>query len=116
MNELYFSVEMQMSSSKNFHNKMLHSILRNKMSFFESTPIGRILNRFSKDLNSIEFQLPMSFKDLLYCGIDVITIMIIIVIVTPWSITVLIPLTIIYIYIQVTILFELLYYFLLDLI
>ena len=34
------------------HNKMITSLMRCKMSFFDSTPSGRILNRLSKDMDS----------------------------------------------------------------
>ena len=33
------------------HDKMLRGVLRSQMSFFDSTPTGRIMNRFSKDLD-----------------------------------------------------------------
>ncbi len=39
-------------SSKKIHKSMLNSIMRAPINlFFDRVPIGRILNRFSKDLN-----------------------------------------------------------------
>lgn len=40
--------------SKKMHNDMAASVLRAPMSFFETTPIGRILNRFSNDIYKID--------------------------------------------------------------
>lgn len=42
---LYFGA---LNASIRLHNKMLRNILRAPMSFFDTTPLGRILNRFSK--------------------------------------------------------------------
>ncbi|KAI3406829.2 BPT1 [Candida oxycetoniae] len=41
-----------------FHNKMAQSVLRSPMSFFETTPVGRILNRFTEDIGKIDMNLP----------------------------------------------------------
>lgn len=41
-------LKMVMQSSRLLHTAMLGSILKSSMTFFESTPIGRIINRFSK--------------------------------------------------------------------
>ena len=92
---------MVVTSSKYLHETMLYTLLRSTMQFFESTPIGRILNRFSKDMNSVEFQLPTSFKEFLYSIFDVINTAIMISYSTPWFLAALIPLTILYVFIQV---------------
>ena len=36
------------------HEKMMRAVLRSKISFFDATPTGRIMNRFSKDLDESE--------------------------------------------------------------
>ncbi|XP_030749670.1 multidrug resistance-associated protein 4-like isoform X3 [Sitophilus oryzae] len=64
-------------SSKTIHAKMLSSLLRAKMAFFENTHLGNVLNRFSKDLTVIDEEYPFvvyEFIELLMttCGIIVL--------------------------------------------
>ena len=51
-----------LKSAKYMQATMLSSILRSKMQWFESTPVGRIINRFSKDIQVIESLLPNSYR------------------------------------------------------
>lgn len=94
------SVLLIINSSRNFHSSMLNSILRTGTRFFESTPVGRILNRFSKDMCSIESAIPVSFKDLVYCSTDGVATAIVIVLTTPMALTVLVPIAALYFIIQ----------------
>nr|QNH67942.1 ATP-binding cassette transporter subfamily C member 1 X3 [Brachionus plicatilis] len=94
------SVIMIMNSSRNFHQNMLQSIIHSTMQFFESTPIGRILNRFSKDVINLEYIIPVSFKDLVYCIFDLITTVVVISISTPFFLTILLPAFFVYLIIQ----------------
>ncbi|KAI5957026.1 BPT1, partial [Candida margitis] len=41
-----------------FHNKMANSVLHSPMSFFDTTPVGRILNRFTEDIGKIDMHFP----------------------------------------------------------
>nr|XP_020038730.1 multidrug resistance-associated protein 4 isoform X4 [Castor canadensis] len=51
------------NSSQTLHNKMFESILRAPVLFFDRNPIGRILNRFSKDIGHMDDLLPLTFLD-----------------------------------------------------
>ena len=48
------------------HEKVFGSILKAPQSFFDTTPLGRIISRFSKDLYSIDFELPQQFDFFLF--------------------------------------------------
>ena len=50
------------NSSKKLHNNILKNLLRSPMLFFDITPIGRILNRFAKDIDVIDVLLPMALR------------------------------------------------------
>lgn len=46
---------------------MLHRIIKSPMEFFERTPVGRLISRFSKDIDVIDNQLPSSLYSFNYC-------------------------------------------------
>ncbi|KAH9119925.1 hypothetical protein LEN26_004484, partial [Aphanomyces euteiches] len=52
--------------SENMHNQLLRCVLRAPINlFFDVTPVGRILNRFSRDLDIVDSLLPNLFLDIL---------------------------------------------------
>ncbi|XP_076312434.1 ATP-binding cassette sub-family C member 4-like isoform X1 [Tachypleus tridentatus] len=75
---------MCMRSSVGLHNKMFGSIVRAPISFFDNNPAGRILNRFSKDLGTIDDLLPPTALDMTYIFLNLIGILVIVCIVSPW--------------------------------
>lgn len=56
---LFFHVSRR--SSLNFHNKMVDCLLKAPALFFDTNAAGRILNRCSKDIGSIDEILPKAF-------------------------------------------------------
>lgn len=60
---MFFS--MSLTASTKLFKDMLGSILRAPIYFFQINPLGRLLNRFSKDLALIDELLPMVFYDFL---------------------------------------------------
>ncbi len=45
-------------AAKSIHNILINVVIRGKSGFFDSTPVGRILNRFSSDLYTVDDSLP----------------------------------------------------------
>ena len=46
------------SASRTFHQALVKSVLNAPMSFFDTTPLGRLINRFSRDIDQIDVVLP----------------------------------------------------------
>jgi ATP-binding cassette subfamily C (CFTR/MRP) protein 1 len=84
------------------HGKMLSNILRSPMSFFDTTPIGRILNRFSRDIETIDNVLPNLIRSFLNTFFSVMSTIVVISYSTPIFLSVVVPLGILYYFIQVS--------------
>ena len=92
-------------ASRYLHQKMLVNIMHSPMSFFETTPQGRIMNRFSKDMSGIDDMVLRSLTSFLRTFLSVIGTMFAITFATPIFLAVIIPLGALYFFIQVRPLF-----------
>ncbi|KAB0372887.1 hypothetical protein FD755_015640, partial [Muntiacus reevesi] len=73
------------NSSETLHNKMLETILRSPILFFNRNPIGRILNRFFKDIGHMDDLLPLIFQDFIQTFLLVIGVVVVMVATIPWT-------------------------------
>lgn len=86
--------------SKTMHQNMLDGVLHSPMQFFETTPIGRIMNRFSTDMWKIDAMMFNVFEFFLDSLVSVFFTLLVIVISSWQFIFVMIPLTFVYRYLQ----------------
>ncbi|MFH4978425.1 hypothetical protein AB6A40_005134 [Gnathostoma spinigerum] len=93
---IYFLVIAGLHASRNLHFPLLHSLLRSPMSFFDTTPLGRILNRFGKDIDIIDQLLPINFRFFVMCILQVFSTVLAIMLSTPVFAAVVLPLGFIY--------------------
>lgn len=82
------------------HNGMAKSVLRAPMSFFETTPIGRILNRFSNDIYKIDEVLGRAIGMFFTNSVKVMFTLIVICFTTWQFIFIAAPLAVLYVYYQ----------------
>ena len=84
------------AASRVIHLNMISSVLRAPLSYFEATPAGRILQKFSKDLDSIDQQLPGSLGQFIASALQISGSMLAIMIVSPSFAIALVPILLVY--------------------
>lgn len=73
-----------LAASRTIHKEMLQKILAAPMSFFDSSPTGRVLNRFLQDLQNIDNFVPNSISDQIMKTLNIVTQLSLIYIEAPW--------------------------------
>ncbi|ODM88995.1 Multidrug resistance-associated protein 1, partial [Orchesella cincta] len=87
-------------SSNVIHFRTLHRIMRAPLSFFDVTPLGRIVNRFSRDVDSMDNILPLSLRYVLSGSFSVLATLVVISISTPIFIALVPPVGLLYFFVQ----------------
>ncbi|NXK01990.1 MRP7 protein, partial [Herpetotheres cachinnans] len=82
------------------HNRLLQRALKATVTFFDTTPTGRILNRFSSDLYCVDDSLPFILNIFLANMYGLLGMLVIITYGLPWIGLVLLPLAALYFSIQ----------------
>ncbi len=82
------------------HAGLLRGVMRSPMSFFDTTPNGRVVNRFSADVNTIDQTIPNQINDMLWCLFDVVAVIVVICVAIPFFAIVVIPMFVIYYFVQ----------------
>jgi len=89
------------NSASVLHYGMLKRILQAPMYFFDTTPIGRIVNRFAKDVDILDSILPPLIRFCLNGIFSVLATLVVISYSTPIFIAVIIPIVVFYYLVQV---------------
>uniref|UniRef100_A0A673CNG5 ATP-binding cassette, sub-family C (CFTR/MRP), member 3 n=1 Tax=Sphaeramia orbicularis TaxID=375764 RepID=A0A673CNG5_9TELE len=87
-------------AARKLHLNLLANKLHTPQSFFDTTPIGRIINRFSKDIYVIDEALPATVLMFLGTFFVSLSTMIVIIYSTPIFAVVIAPLAFIYVFVQ----------------
>ena len=93
--------EGSLRSSATLHLAILENGLKSPMSFYDSTPIGRIINRFAKDIDVVDTVMPYNLDFFLYSWLAVLSTLGVIAYSTPWFLAIVVPLGVVYYLVQV---------------
>eukprot|EP00794_Sanderia_malayensis_P010896 gene10896-12055_t len=83
-------------ASSSLHDNLLTNVLHLPMTFFEVTPVGRLANRFSKDVNVVDDDVPATLSSFYGCLFSVVSVIFTISYSTPLFLVALLPLGIMY--------------------
>ncbi|XP_055852910.1 multidrug resistance-associated protein 1 isoform X2 [Episyrphus balteatus] len=86
--------------SKQLQEILLKNALRFPMEFFDTTPLGRVLNRFSKDIDTVDNVIPLNIRAVISQGFSVLATVVVICISTPIFLVAIIPIALIYYFAQ----------------
>ncbi|KNC96889.1 uncharacterized protein SPPG_07717 [Spizellomyces punctatus DAOM BR117] len=84
-------------ASRHLHSAMLARLLHAPMRFFDTTPMGRILNRFSKDVQSLDQEVAAFGGDFLSNTVAAVGVVAVVAVVTPVFLGGIVPIALIYI-------------------
>ena len=68
----FVQVQAQVQSGETIHKALVDAILAAPLSFFESNPSGRLLQRFSHDLNLIDSNLATNLGSVITTGLAIL--------------------------------------------
>ncbi|ELU10450.1 hypothetical protein CAPTEDRAFT_161237 [Capitella teleta] len=87
-------------ASRAMHTKLLDGIIHAPMSFFDTTPLGRIINRFSQDMNILDSNMRLTIMTFLKGVASLLATLIAISYTTPIFLAFVVPLLIAYYMVQ----------------
>ncbi|XP_072240755.1 ATP-binding cassette sub-family C member 4-like [Leuresthes tenuis] len=97
-NLLLFNVLVRCAQS--LHNTMFNAILRTPVRFFDINPIGRVLNRFSKDIGQLDANMPWTFVDFIQVFLQILGVIAVAASVIPWILIPVVPLLIVFLFLR----------------
>ncbi|XP_024398184.1 uncharacterized protein [Physcomitrium patens] len=93
-------MEAAMLSAKKMHGRMAEKVLRSPQLFFDQNPVGRIVNRFSKDQSLVDELLPSTAQTCMENFTGCLGSIAIIAVLIPWFLLAIPPFIIIFLILQ----------------
>ncbi|OJJ83074.1 putative ABC bile acid transporter [Aspergillus glaucus CBS 516.65] len=72
-----------LNASSKIHKRLLKTVMHAKFRFFDSTPLGQLMNRFSKDVEAVDQEVAPVAIGMAHCLASVVMIVVLISVITP---------------------------------
>ncbi|KAI0009038.1 P-loop containing nucleoside triphosphate hydrolase protein, partial [Xylariaceae sp. FL0662B] len=72
-----------LTASWKLHNRLMSAVSRARFKFFDITPLGQLMNRFSKDLEAIDQEVAPVAIGVMSCTLAIVVTVILIAVITP---------------------------------
>ncbi|KAF7099484.1 hypothetical protein CFC21_101114 [Triticum aestivum] len=93
-------VVLGIQTSRSLFSQLLNSFFRAPMSFFDSTPLGRVLSRVSSDLSIVDLDIPFAFVFSLSTSLNAYSNLGVLVVITWQALFVSVPMIVLRIWLQ----------------
>lgn len=81
--------------------RLLWDVVRSPIGFFERTPVGALLNHFSKETDTVDVDIPDKLRSLLIYAFGLLEVSLVVTVATPLAVVAILPLLLLYAVFQV---------------
>ncbi|PHH76236.1 hypothetical protein CDD82_4074 [Ophiocordyceps australis] len=72
-----------LTASRRIHDRLMSAVTRAKFKFFDVTPLGQLMNRFSKDLEAVDQEIAPTAIGVMSCAMSLVVTVVLIAAITP---------------------------------
>nr|XP_051703448.1 ATP-binding cassette sub-family C member 6 [Oryctolagus cuniculus] len=83
-------------ASRLLFQRLLWDVARSPIGFFEWTPVGNLLNRFSKETDTVDVDIPDKLRSLLTYAFGLLEVILVVTMATPLAVVAILPLALLY--------------------
>ncbi|KAF4589649.1 ATP-dependent bile acid permease [Ophiocordyceps camponoti-floridani] len=72
-----------LTASRKIHDRLMSAVTRARFKFFDVTPLGQLMNRFSKDLEAVDQEIAPTAIGVMSCALSLVVTVVLIAVITP---------------------------------
>lgn len=101
MSAAFYTAMVGMKAAKTIHERLFSHLMKCPLSVFESLPKGRMMNRLTNDMATVDFVLPFTYRSMVNCVLSLVITIAVISAGMPWFLLVVLVAAVPYTVIQV---------------